>query len=492
MSRYGNVRYCQTCGARVARDNGLTQCTPCQNRALSLALGPPDLPASFWQASPMREALAAWHIGQVIRAYRYHPHHGQRPLSQDLVASWLRLTQTQLSRIENGLPVKDLDKLTDWAQILQIPPGLLWFRLPEADGPAAPQPVGSSEVGAAIEAWLPVALRPAEPWPRLAASTVMPGGDGSSDTAAMRAFRAADLQVGGGHLYATVVSYLQTALAPRLFGTVATGPMAFTAASAITEMAGWMAHDAGRDATARQHFTQALNLATAGDDAQLRVHILASMSHLALHQGEPEQAIRFARQGQEGLGAVPGLAAQLLAMEARGLAALPHPELGACGRALLQAEQALDEEPGEQPSPWISRFDEASLASEAARCLRQIGQLDAAGRQAERIIELRPGSHARSRAFGQLLLASVLIAQGEPEQACALAQQVLDATQPLSSYLVLQQLHELAGLLDPFQANRHVASFVAGLNDALRQRLSLYTWLAVDTQQPGTSAEPSR
>ena len=270
--------------------------------------------------------------------------------------------------------------------------------------------------------------------------------------------------------------------------------MAFTAAGAITEMAGWMAHDAGRDASARQHFTQALHLTTVGDDAQLRVHILASMSHLALHQGQPEQAIRYTRQGQEALGAVsvPGVAAQLLAMEARGLATLPQPELGACGRALLQAEHVLDKEPGEQPSPWISRFDEGSLASEAARCLRQLGQLNAAARQAERIIELRPGSHARSRAFGQLLLASVLIAQGEPEQACALAQQVLDATQPLSSYLVLQQLHELAGLLGPFQANRHVAIFVAGLNDALRQRLSLYTWLTADMQLPGTPAEPGR
>ncbi len=493
MSGPGNVRYCHTCGVRLASGR-LTQCASCQQQAAGLALGPPDVGPGFWGTSLMREALGSWHIGQVIRAYRHHPHHGQRPLSQELVAGWLRLTQTQLSRIENGLPVKDLDKLTDWARILQIPPGLLWFRLPGADGRTISPQAAVRQNAAASEAWLPGALRPAEPRSHLAALAALPTCDGSSDTAAMRAFRAADLQVGGGHLYATVVSYLQTALAPRLFGTVAAGPMVFTAASGLTEMAGWMAHDAGRDASAGQHFTQALNLATAGDDAQLRVHILASMSHLALHQGQPEQAIRFARQGQEALGAIraPGLAAQMLAMEARGLAALPQPEPAACGRALLQAEQALDEEPGEQPSAWISRFDEGSLASEAARCLRQLGQLNAAARQAERIIEVRPGSHARSRAFGQLLLASVLTVQGEPEQACSLAQEVLDATQPLSSYLVLQQLRELAGLLEPCQANQAVAVFLASLNDALRQRLSLYAWLAADVQQPGTPAEQRR
>ena len=114
MSGPGNVRYCHTCGVRLASGR-LTQCASCQQQAAGLALGPPDVGPGFWGTSLMREALGSWHIGQVIRAYRHHPHHGQRPLSQELVAGWLRLTQTQLSRIENGLPVKDLDKLTDWA-----------------------------------------------------------------------------------------------------------------------------------------------------------------------------------------------------------------------------------------------------------------------------------------------------------------------------------------------------------------------------------------
>ncbi len=52
----------------------------------------------------------------------------------------------------------------------------------------------------------------------------------------------------------------------------------------------------------------------------------------------------LAAQGQGALGdvPVPGVAAQLLTMDARGLAALPQPELSAFGGALLHAEQALD------------------------------------------------------------------------------------------------------------------------------------------------------
>jgi hypothetical protein len=66
----------------------------------------------------------------VIAAYRRHPFHGQT-LSQDLVSGWLGITQAQLSRIENGPPVKDLDRLIFCARTLGIPAGLLWFKLPE-------------------------------------------------------------------------------------------------------------------------------------------------------------------------------------------------------------------------------------------------------------------------------------------------------------------------------------------------------------------------
>jgi hypothetical protein len=170
----------------------------------------------------------------------------------------------------------------------------------------------------------------------------------------MRSFRAADLQVGGGHLYATVVSYLQTALAPRVFGAATGGPGIFAVASALTEMAGWMAHDAGRDQSAEQHFVRALDLAAVASDAQLSAHILASMSHLALHQGRPAPAIQLARQGSEALSAgsaSPGLAARLLAMEARVLIAQGEPEQAcriAAGRSAPQFGQAVAYQFGRQ------------------------------------------------------------------------------------------------------------------------------------------------
>ncbi|MFV2083978.1 hypothetical protein [Micromonospora sp. LOL_021] len=77
----------------------------------------------------------------------------------------------------------------------------------------------------------------------------------------MQSFRAADRQVGGGHLYATVVQYLQAEVAPCTFGV------------------------------------------DQSSDRQLGTHILASLSHLAHHRGKPTDALRYARQGSEGAGA---------------------------------------------------------------------------------------------------------------------------------------------------------------------------------------------
>src|SRR5262249_26081564 len=149
---------------------------------------------------------------------------------------------------------------------------------------------------------------------------------GNTYTSAMQSFRAADRQVGGGHLYATVVKYLHAAVAPRLFGVEhdSDGQLVFTAAAALTEMAGWMAHDAGRDQTAEQHFARSLDLVKIGGDRQLGVHVLASMSNLAHHRGRPADAIQLARRGQEALSRGPQqseLEARLLAMQARGFAA---------------------------------------------------------------------------------------------------------------------------------------------------------------------------
>jgi transcriptional regulator with XRE-family HTH domain len=469
------LRYCQ-CGQRLARDHAGALCSSCERQSATERSEPPLVQAGFWETAALRDACAAQHMGHVARAYRRHPDHaaryGRDGISQERLGAWLGLTQAQVSRIENGPPIRNLDTLAYWARILRIPADLLWFKLP-------PDTTGQDNEAPRTERSALPASRPFQVPPQAAAHLNDP------DAVAMRAFRAADLQAGGGHMYASVIRYLQADMAPRLFGSDAGAddrPL-FTAAAALTEMAGWMAHDSGRDTAASRHFGRALALVQVGGDQQLSAHVLGSMSHLASHLGQADEAIAFARQGQAALcmePAVPGLQARMLALEARGIAAKGQASRAECSSLLLRAEKALDDVSAEPVSPWVSHFDAGSLASEAARCMRQVGDLQQARQQAERVIVLRPGNRARSRAFGQLALASILVAQGEPDHACGIADDVLRATASLGSYLVVAQLLQLQQQLQPYRDNAAVAEFLDCLQDTVRDRLPFYQLIAKD------------
>ncbi|MBT2230425.1 helix-turn-helix transcriptional regulator [Nonomuraea sp. NEAU-A123] len=423
----------------------------------------------------MRSALDQWHMGKVIAAYRAHPHHG-RPLRQETVAAWVGITQPQLSRIENGPPITNLGRLTQWAQLLHIPADRLWFQVPQQR--AAPPPAHTSA---------PAAEPPPVPVPVPERATVSGAGEDAA-AAAVAAWRAVDAQIGGAHLYATVTTYLRDHLSPRMFG--GEGAQVFTAAAALTEMAGWMAHDAGDDDRAGRHFARARDLSGVGDDPHLRVHVLASLAHLAHHRAQPDDAIGYAAQGQRELTAGPAhpeLAARLWALQARGHAAAGRSRET---RALLgHAETALQGSHSAAPSPWVSPFDAASLAGDAARCMRRLGDLLAAQRHAQRVLELRPAGRTRSRAFGHLTLAGVLIERGALDQACAVATDVLHTTGSLGSYLVIQQLRDLRDQLHPHRATACARGFLDHLAEALRQREWLYQ-LTTDITQPRTSPTP--
>lgn len=296
---------------------------------------------------------------------------------------------------------------------------------------------------------------------------------GDAYIAAVRSFRAADRHVGGGHLYAAVVGFLNANVAPRLFGVDrgGEGRLVFTAAAALTEMAGWMAHDSGRDDAAERHFSRSLDLARIGGDRQLTAHVFASISHLKRHQGNLGDAIRLAQYGRATLSGdlrQPELEARLFAMEARALAAMRQPEQ--CRELLSRAERVLLAPRSAERSPWASRFDEGSLAGEAAHCLYLLGDMNEARRRAERIVELRTDEGTRSRAFGQLIVAATLVAQGEPDAACTVARQALDASRHLGSYLVVRRFLDVRQHLVKYRDSAVVADFLGRLDDALHDR----------------------
>lgn len=267
----------------------------------------------------------------------------------------------------------------------------------------------------------------------------------ASHAAAMESFRLADRRVGGGHMYGAVVAYLNSSLARDLLAVADTeGASPFTVAAALSEMAGWMAHDAGNDPLADQHFTRAIRLAAVDGDAQVTAHVMGSAAHLALLQSDPDRATVYAARGLETARdtSIPGLLrARLFGMKARAAAARGDRQ---CALEAMRVAETEVSQTGSKPlSKWVSKFDEGSLAMEAARALLTVGDVRGASEQANRVVALRSTDRPRSRALGQLMLARSVLRSGQPDHAAVLAQEVLANTAHLGSGVVATELEDL-------------------------------------------------
>ncbi|MBX7555430.1 XRE family transcriptional regulator [Streptomyces sp. tea 10] len=310
-----------------------------------------------------------------------------------------------------------------------------------------------------------------------------PDGD---DLGAVDHFRSADRQTGGGRLYGAVVRHLSNRVAPRLVD-IGSGPQVFAAAAALTEMAGWMAHDSGHDDRAAQHFTRALPLARTSGDLPLAAHVAASSSHLALETGDAAGAVGWARSGLD-LAAqgprIPALTARLQTMQARALAVAaqrtPATRALEAARCDLEASATADH-------PWLSPFDAAALASESALILRDLEQYDQALAQAEQAVALREAGRARSLALSRISLVDIHVRQGDLDAAVSVGHDLLSTSPTLGSVRVVQQLDGLRRLLEPHRGYPPVREYLTRFDDARRARMLLLADL-IPPSPRGTTA----
>ncbi|WP_132429751.1 XRE family transcriptional regulator [Pseudonocardia endophytica] len=254
----------------------------------------------------------------------------------------------------------------------------------------------------------------------------------------------ADRQLGGGRLYKSVLDYLRNDVARALF-TPMSGATVYAAAASLTEIAGWMAHDSGRDVDARAHFDGAYRLSLAAGSPALAANMCASMSHLATQLGQHEDALRIADEGLERAASVGGVARITGRLHAMRAAALGHrAEHRECRAELAAAERSLGGSNDHEHAAWAAHFDEGSFAGEAARALHQLADFDTAESYARRVLALRDGDRIRAQALGRLTLANILHSVGNHDEAADLGRSVARMAPTLHSARVRAQLGELA------------------------------------------------
>ncbi|MEU8698655.1 XRE family transcriptional regulator [Streptomyces sp. NPDC048680] len=295
---------------------------------------------------------------------------------------------------------------------------------------------------------------------------------GSDDLAAMDAFRNADRQAGGGRLYGAVVQYLGRHVGPRLVD-ADSSPQVFAAAAALTEMAGWMAHDSGQNGLAARHFALAQPLARASGDLPLAAHIAASRSHLALQAGDASGAALWATTGLDLAGRgplIPALVARLHTMHARAMAVASHhtPATHALDRALRVLGAPTDTE-----HPWLSPFDAAALAGESALILRDLKHHDQALAHAEDAVRFRADGRARSLALSRITLAGIHVHRLDLDSAVRVGHDLLSTSPTLGSVRVVHELDKLRRLIEPHKKYGPIREYLVRFDDSMRARMLL-------------------
>ena len=455
----------------------------------------------------------------MARAYRVHPHHhavyGPGGISQTLLGQWLGLRQPQVSQIETGPPVRDLDVLVYWARRLHIPAELLWFLLPgeerkltvtepadnhitatTSDG-ALELPtlrwaldldeirqsavvlsdctLENSRLAGAVDTptvstltlrWL-VAPKDGAAfcragWPRVGLGDVM------RLRAVRRQLKALDDAHGGGTAFPMAVTYLRREVVPLLHGNYDdfTGRALFNAIAELKLDIGWMAYDAGNCALAWRYMIQALRLSHAVDDRLFGGRVLAAMSHQALYLRQIPLAVdlaQAARVGTKGI-APPKVQAMLAAMEACAQAA--YQQAAPCADALADAENALAQVRSDDNPDWLN-FDQGGLSGHAARALRDLRQPREAEHHAVASLALCQDGHSRTYAQRNAILATTQLQLGDIEAAAAIGLLIIaDAWRLRSSHVH----SDLAALVRALESNDSTAT-----KDFLEQARELLT-----------------
>ncbi|GAA2001282.1 helix-turn-helix transcriptional regulator [Catenulispora subtropica] len=390
------VRRCSVCSAVLSRYNATERCGACSR---SPQLPPAD---DLWSTAQAQQALRGWDVGAALALYRRHT-----GVTQVRIAAAVGIDQSEVSRLQRGeKKIRDRQQALMWIRVLGVPDDLLpvmpagqgrpdlsstlWLPTLADTLSAVGEMTGAdinSRIGEAAEvdaAPLTDAL--------IAWANVAPNGEsahrdrpgrqiGMADVQTLsimsQAFADADHRLGGGHARSTLAHYLNSVAIPLALHSSYTdhvGRQLLAEIARLSDVAGFMAFDAGHQLTGRHYLVHALRLAAAGGNPVLSAHILTDLAMQAIYVGQTSPAvdaahaaIAAARRGNS-----PSTLARCYAIAARAAAAAG--DAAASDKHLNQAERVLDNRGhGEEPA-WISFFSTRQLTVESMYASEALGR----------------------------------------------------------------------------------------------------------------------
>jgi transcriptional regulator with XRE-family HTH domain len=501
MANMHLVRYCDRCSTRLARDNRTSRCAGCGHSARDTLLTPPGVPREFWNTDQMSDALATWHLGRVIFAYRTHPWH-PRQLSQETVGNWLGLTQAQLSRIENGRAPEELSKLVCWAHILGIPGELLWFRLPDEAGAETPRPDQESSAlslpvllhGRSV--LLPIDIHAARANGLTGLLDELTSGQPVSATALPASqleeleHVAAALDDARRYLDGSVVGYFRqqlnrckvddgnagpTRALPLVLGLLGAisqhvrevkpglrSPLLSLAADGA-EFAGWLYRDLQDPPSAAYWYDRAMEWAQEAGDTATQGYVLLKKSQMAYDLRDACRVVTFAEAAQYGPWQFPPkVRAEVTQQEAFGMAMT--------GESLSKVEQKMNKartvllscSPDDNQLADGAFFTSDTLLLRQATCYTEAGKPGKAAALFADVISSGTLSR-RDAGFFSARRAAALALSGDPDEAAIIGLQAIQVAGETSSERTLRILADVAGTLAPWRSRPGPRALICAL-----------------------------
>ncbi|MFE3795753.1 XRE family transcriptional regulator [Nocardia tengchongensis] len=457
-------RYCTRCGTGLSQYNDEFLCAACATGMLE----PPDLPVDFWLSDQMQDALATWHMGRAIYAYRTHPFHG-RPLAQETVARWLKLTQSQLSRLEKGMAPEQLSKLIYWAATLKIPAELLWFKLPKQNVDTLDD-VNRHEF---LRAAVTVALTPGPLLELIGTlrSTPVPTTVGQEQIEEIRtaARQISSWDAAAGRGLVREAALAQVRYAVRLLDANATPRDKAELRAAVgflSHSVGFTAFDQYEHDDAATLFELALGCAESSDEPHLRAKVLSSMARQSIWCGDSKAGLSSANRAFENSDRLTATErAMLHTTKARAYA-----KLGRVQETLTEIGWADDEfarsSPENDPA-WMKYYDLAQHSGDTGHALYDLAIRGKFASEARDRLTAAVNGHTdayrRSRAISGIKLSCLVMAVGDPQEAVSVADHALKDAVHLRSRRAEDDLRDLHG----FASTRRSQPEVAQLTDRI-------------------------
>lgn len=273
-----------------------------------------------------------------------------------------------------------------------------------------------------------------------------------------RVFTKADERLGGRTGRSAVVEYLATDVAAYCngsFESAATRKSMFGAAAELAYLAGWKAHDAGRDSLAQRYYLHAFQLAEESDPGAHAGYVLRILCHQAYDTGHHTHCTDLADSALARVrGRVDGETEALFWLTL----ARAHAEDGrraAALTAVAKAERLMSRARPEEAPSWVSSGGppEARLSNQTAKVLNALGDTAGAVEQYRRSARCwDPATHPRIHALTLSDLGRAQLKQGGIDAACSTWSTALDGLHGVNSSRAREAVSGMRSELAVFRA----------------------------------------